>query len=131
MGSREVTARLHGLLKVLQADRRGQGAGAGQPAIEPTCLAILALRDDRTADLKLALYAIENLQNKDGSWPAFNGDDPEGCWTTSLAVLSLMVIGRETEYLKSAIRWLLDAKGREANWFWRWRFHDHRQERAV
>jgi len=121
--AREVTARLHGLLKVLQADRRGQGAGAGQPAIEATCLAILALRNDRTADIKLALHAVEDLQNKDGSWPAFIGDDAEGCWTTSLAALSLMVIGRDTKRLKSAIHWLVDAEGREANWFWRWRFH--------
>ena len=29
--------------------------------------------------------------------------------------------------MKSAIRWLLDAEGREANWLWRWRFRaiDH------
>lgn len=118
----DVAAKLHRMLRVLQSNQGGWGFRANQQAVEPTCLAILALRDDRTADLKLALYAIENLQNKDGSWPAFNGDDPEGCWTTSLAVLSLVVIGRETEYLKSAIRWLLDAKGRETNWFWRWRF---------
>ena len=38
-----------------------------------------------------------------------------------------MAVGRETERLKSAIRWLLDAEGREANWLWRWRFRaiDH------
>jgi hypothetical protein len=73
------------------------------------------------------LHDIEDLQNKDGSWPAFIGDDAEGCWTTSLAVLSLMAVGRETERLKSAIRWLLNAEGREANWLWRWRFRaiDH------
>ena len=127
MESREATARLHGLLRALQVERRGQSAERGQRSIEAACLAILALRNDPPADLKLALHAIEDLQNKDGSWPAFIGDDAEGCWTTSLAVLSLMAVGRETERLKSAIRWLLNAEGREANWFWRWRFRaiDH------
>ena len=127
MESRGVTARLHGLLRALQAERRGKGDEGGQRSIEAACFAILALRNDPPADLKLALHAIEGLQNKDGSWPAFIGDDAEGCWTTSLAVLSLMVVGRETERLKSAIRWLLDAEGREATWLWRWRFRaiDH------
>ena len=122
MDSREAMARLHVLLKGLQAERRGPTAERGQRSIEASCLAILALRNGPPADLKLALHYIEHLQNKDGSWPAFIGDDAEGCWTTSLAVLSLMAVGQETERLKSAIRWLLNAEGREANWFWRWRF---------
>jgi hypothetical protein len=33
-----------------------------------------------------------------------------------------MIVGRESAGLASAIRWLIDAKGREANWFWRWKF---------
>ena len=122
MGSREMTARLRRLFKAAQTDRRGQGAEAGQQAIEATCLTILALRNDQTADIKPALHAVENSQNKDGSWSAFFGDDAEGCWTTSIVVLSLMLTGREIKCLKSAIRWLLDTKGNEANWLWRWRF---------
>ena len=124
---RGTTARLHGLLRAIQAERRGQSAEGCQLSIWAACLAILALRNDPPVDLKLALHAIEALQNKDGSWPAFIGDDAEGCWTTSLAVLSLMAVGRETERLKSAIRWLLNAEGREANWFFRWKFRaiDH------
>lgn len=88
MGSREMTARLRRLFKAAQTDRRGQGAEAGQQAIEATCLTILALRNDQTADIKPALHAVENSQNKDGSWSAFFGDDAEGCWTTSIVVLS-------------------------------------------
>jgi hypothetical protein len=122
MESRAATAKLHGLLRALHAQRRGQRAEDGQWSIEAACFAILALRNDPPADLKPALHDIEDLQNNDGSWPAFLGDDAEGCWTTSLAVLSLMAVGRETERLKSAISWLLDAEGREANWLWRWRF---------
>ena len=122
METREATARLHRIAEGPAGRPSRTEIRAAQLAIEPTCLAILALRNDRRADLELALHAVENLQNKDGSWPAFTGDDPEGCWTTALAVLSLMAIGRETERLKSAIQWLLDARGREANWFWRWKF---------
>jgi hypothetical protein len=127
MDSRQATARLQVLLRALQAERRGQSAERGQRSIEAACLAILALRNDPPADLKLALHAVEASQNQDGSWPAFIGDDAEGCWTTALAVLSLMAARRDTERLKSAIRWLLDAEGREANWLWRWRFRaiDH------
>src|ERR1039458_8840406 len=83
MDSREAMARLHVLLRGLQAERRGPTAERGQRSIEASCLAILALRKGPPADLKLALHDIEDLQNKDGSWPAFIGDDAEGCWTTS------------------------------------------------
>jgi hypothetical protein len=67
MDSREATARLHALLRALQAERRGQSAERGQRSIEAACLAILALRNDPPADLKLALQAVEDLQNQDGS----------------------------------------------------------------
>ena len=97
------------------------GFGADQGAVEPTCLAILALRHQPSAYLERALAAVQNLQNKDGSWPAFIGDEPEGCWATALAVLSLMAAGRETKGLARGIQWLLNARGREANWFWRWK----------
>jgi hypothetical protein len=91
-----------------------------QDAVEPTCLAILALRHQPSAHLEQALDAIENLQNKDGSWPAFVGDEHEGRWTTSLAVLSLLATRHGMERLaRSGIQWLLNARGREAHWFWR------------
>jgi hypothetical protein len=103
--------------------RRGGvwGFGADQGAVEPTCLAILALRHQPSAYLERALAAVQDLQNKDGSWPAFIGDEPEGCWTTALAVLSLMAARHGTKQLARGIHWLLDARGREANWFWRWK----------
>lgn len=122
MATIDVAAKLRRKLRVLQSNQGGWGFQTDQQAMEPTCLAILALRNDRIADLELAFHGIESLQNKDGSWPAFKGDDSEGHWTTSLAVVSLMAIGRKTERLNLAIRWLLDARGREANWFWRLRF---------
>ena len=68
-----------------------------------------------------ATQALLDLQNGDGSWPAFPGDEPEGCWTTALAVLSLVGTGQATKHLASGIQWLLDARGREADWLWRWK----------
>src|SRR5712692_170338 len=92
-----------------------------QGSVESTCLMILALRRQPSIELARAIQALQGLQNTDGSWPAFTGDDPEGCWTTALAVLSLMAARRETKRLARGIQWLLNARGREANWFWRWK----------
>lgn len=68
--------------------RQSRGGAWGfvgnQDAVEPTCFVILALRHEPSGYIEPALDAIENLQNKDGSWPAFMGDEPEGCWTTTL-----------------------------------------------
>ena len=92
-----------------------------QGAVEVTCLAMLALRGESSYRPERAVHALEGLQNCDGSWPAFTGDEPEGCWTTALAVLSLMAARDEMKRLASGIQWLLDARGREANWLWRWK----------
>ncbi len=115
------TATLHEILRARQSHAGAWTFGASQDAVEPTCLAILALRHQPSAHLERALDTIENLQNKDGSWPAFIGDEPEGCWTTALAVLSLMAARHRTKRLAGGIQWLLNARGREANWFWRWK----------
>jgi hypothetical protein len=81
----------------------------------------LALRRQRGSELAPAIQALLGLQNSDGSWPAFTGDEPAGCWTTALAVLSLMATWPETKRLERGIQWLLDARGREGNWFWGWK----------
>jgi hypothetical protein len=122
MANADLAIKLYRQLIALQCTQGGWGFRANQQAVEPTCLVILALRHNRTADVEVALRAVENLQNCDGSWPAFTDDKPEGCWTTSLAVLTLMAIQRQSERVQRGVRWLLDAKGREANWFWRWKF---------
>lgn len=115
MRSRELTAKLHGLLKARPQGRRSQ-------AIESICFTILALRHDPSTTLETARHTLLKLQNRDGSWPSFIGDEPHGCWTTALAVLSLIASGEQPERLQPVINWLLDARGREANWFWRWKF---------
>jgi hypothetical protein len=90
--------------------------------MEPTCLGVLGLRHDRTPDVEVALDAIEKWQNRDGSWPIFASDEAEGCWTTSLAILTLLATRPRSEHIRAGVGWLLDATGREASWFWRWKF---------
>jgi hypothetical protein len=112
-----------GLRETLSANQRSTGAWGyrgNQDSVESTCFAILALRRQPSIELARAVQALQGLQNTDGSWPAFTGDEPEGCWTTALAVLSLMAARHRPKQLASGIQWLLDARGREAIWFWRW-----------
>ena len=115
------TATLREILRARQSHAGAWAFTTSQDAVEPTCLAILALRHQPSAHLERALDTIENLQNKDGSWPAFIGDEPEGCWTTALAVLSLIAARHGTKRMVGGIQWLLNARGREANWLWRWK----------
>jgi hypothetical protein len=72
---------------------------------------------------------LVRLQNPDGSWPAFEGDDPEGCWTTALATIALHFTGATSARLEKSVRWLLNNKGREGHWFWKWKFRT--VDRAV
>ena len=60
------------------------------------------------------------MQNTDGSWPAFLGDDAEGCWTTSLAVITLL--GHNDNSAQRGAQWLIGNTGRESNWFWNLKF---------
>ncbi len=102
--------------------RSGVALPQWQSAVESICLLILALRHTRGLRFDQAVESLQSLQNHDGSWPAFAGDEPEGCWVTAHAILALIAVGREAAGLAPAIQWLLGARGREANWFWRWRF---------
>ena len=113
-----------GLCEALRANQRPTGAWAyrgNQDSVESTCLAILALRQQLGIERARAVQALQGFQNTDGSWPGFSGDEPAGCWTTALAVVSLMATWPETERLERGIQWLLNARGREANWLWRWK----------
>ena len=117
-----------GLIRALR-ERLAQGcslSGAAkrsrdQISVESTCLAVLVLSRQRGLELDRAVQVLLSFQNRDGSWPAFARDEPEGCWTTAMATLALMAAGREPAALASGIRWLVDARGREGNWFWRWK----------
>lgn len=94
-------------------------AGSRQASVEVTCLAILGLRQiGRASDLGRRF--LLQIQNADGSWPAFQGDDAEGCWTTSLAVNTLL--GHNDSSAQRGVQWLIGSRGRESHWFWNLKF---------
>src|SRR5262245_3130216 len=121
---------LMGLIRDLQVQietcrlpRGGWACGSSsRAAIETTCYALMALRNREQSARDDAIDLLLRTQNPDGSWPAFDGDDQEGCWTTSLATIALRFVGLPSEILQKPIGWLLDNKGREGHWLWRWKF---------
>lgn len=101
----------------------GWASGDGQSAsVEATCLALLALRETGSPIYEKGRRLLEGLRNIDGSWPAFAGDDPEGCWTTSLAIIVLNALQPRPHSVKKALSWLLRNKGREGHWLWNLKF---------
>ena len=88
-----------------------------QMALEPTCLALLALRP---TDPWIS-EALVDIQRSDGSWGSFAGDDdPSGL--TGLALLALSTLETAGNARSRAARWLLRSRGKEADWPWRWKF---------
>ena len=71
-----------------------------------------------------ALHALLASRNRDGSWPAFSGDDPGSSWATAIAVFALAMVARPLPEWERGVAWLVNAKGREANWLWRWKFQN-------
>src|SRR3984893_11524674 len=96
---------LHEMLRANQKITGTWGYRGNQDSVEATCLAMLALCRQPGNELARAVHALQGLQNEDGSWPAFTGDEAEGCWTTALAVLSLMPARHATKPLASGIQW--------------------------
>jgi hypothetical protein len=89
-------------------------ANGRQAALEPTCLALLALHGAGAEPLL-------DRQLGDGSWAAFDGDtEPSGL--TGLALLTLNALGVEAVYRQRAESWLISTRGRESVWPWRWKF---------
>ncbi|HWQ91797.1 MAG TPA: hypothetical protein VN673_09005, partial [Clostridia bacterium] len=108
--------------ETLQRAQRKSGAWGyrgNQASVETTCLAILAIRRHGAFETSRAVRLLEDLQNPNGSWPGFAGDDKDGCWATALAAFTLMAARSDKKHLMPAIDWLLKARGREANWLWR------------
>ena len=63
-------------------------ASPSQPAIETTCYSALVLGSALVGDIEPAQQFLLRTQNPNGSWPVFPGDDQEGGWITSLAVIT-------------------------------------------
>jgi hypothetical protein len=97
-------------------------ASSSQPAIEPTCYSALALGSAPVGDIERAQNLLLVTQNPNGSWPVFPGDDQDGGWVTSLAVMVLRDVVSAIPARMQGFHWLLDCAGRESNWFWKWKF---------
>jgi hypothetical protein len=95
-------------------------SASGQVSIEATCLASLALSQCRGADLPMVGGLID-WQNRDGSWPPFAGYT-DGSWVTAPAVLTLLMQNGISRSVERAAHWLIEHKGAEAHWLWRWKF---------
>jgi len=95
--------------------------GSLQPSVEATTLAILASAAEFPEVPAHSVRFLLSVQRGDGSWPAFKGDD-DGSWTTAMAAVALSRVGGDSRVLEKATAWLLDTKGREAHWLWRWKF---------
>jgi hypothetical protein len=101
----------------------GWASGIGSRAsVETTCYALMALHDRRDTPRDHAIDLLLRVQNRDGSWPAFEGDDAEGCWTTALALIALRFVTARRTGFERSLTWLLENKGLEGHWFWKWKF---------
>ena len=97
-------------------------ASSSQPALEPTCCAALALSSFPGGALERAYEFLLRTQNPNGSWPAFAGDEPDGAWVTSLAVIALRDVVPAIPARLQGVHWLVNCTGKESNWFWKWKF---------
>jgi len=95
---------------------------AGQAAVEPTTLTLLALPSTSVRERDRAIRFLLEIQNPNGSWPAFLGDDTEGSGLTGLVVYALNRSGVGGTATGRAIRWLLHSRGWESHWLWKWKF---------
>src|SRR5881296_717878 len=90
----------------------GWASGNGSRAsVETTCYGLMALHDRRGVVRDNAIDFLLRIRNRDGSWPAFDGDDAEGCWTTALALIALRFANSELTDFEKSTSWLLLNKG--------------------
>jgi hypothetical protein len=96
-------------------------AASQQASIEATCLAAFALADETPASAAESTLLLLKSQFADGCWPAFEGDS-EGSWTTALSLCYLNGMTDFASARERAYRWLIEERGRESHWLWRWKF---------
>ncbi len=95
---------------------------SAQASLETTCLAALATGSEDSDAERRAQDFLLRVQNPNGSWPAFSGDDEDGVWVTSLAVIALRDVVSAIPARLRGVGWLLECVGRESNWLWKWKF---------
>jgi hypothetical protein len=118
-GVEELVARLRADLYARQLSEGGWsfGLNSTQMALEPTCLALLALLSKAGNGARILI----RCQHPDGDWGTFAGDD-DASGLTGLALLTLNALGIDSDARSRAVRCLLRIRGREADWPWRWKF---------
>ena len=93
-----------------------------QPTLEPTCYSVFALGSLATDVREHAHSFLLRAQNPNGSWPVFAGDNHDGSWITSLVAIALRDLVSTIPARLRGLHWLLSSAGKEANWFWKWKF---------
>jgi hypothetical protein len=96
-------------------------ASSDQPVIESSCLAAFVSEIGSKTRVRAQQFLL-GAQNPNGSWPALLEDDREGAWVTSLAVIALRDCVPAIPSRLRAYQWLIHFSGKEANWFWKWKF---------
>jgi hypothetical protein len=94
---------------------------SSQTSVEATSLAAIALNSGSSDASRSGIEQLLRLQRRDGGWPAFLGDS-EGSWTTALALCALNQMTDFASAREKGFHWLIAERGREAHWFWRWKF---------
>ncbi|MHB8500918.1 MAG: prenyltransferase/squalene oxidase repeat-containing protein [Candidatus Acidiferrales bacterium] len=97
-------------------------ANTAQTAVEPTALALLALPSNSARERDDAIHFLLHVQNANGSWPAFRGDDGEGSGLTGLALYALNRCCAQGMVTNRAVQWLRESRGWESHWLWKWKF---------
>ena len=97
-------------------------ATSSQPTLEPTCYSLLALGKSDSGVVERAQGFLLRAQNTNGSWPVFFGDDHDGSWVTSLVAIALRDLVSAIPARLRGFDWLMNCAGKEANWFWKWKF---------
>jgi len=93
-----------------------------QSAVEPTALALLALPSNSVRERDAAIRFLLQMQNANGSWPAFCGDDGGGSGLTGLALYALNRCCVQGTVTNRAVDWLIKSRGWESHWLWKWKF---------
>jgi hypothetical protein len=80
---------------------------ASEPAVEPTAVAVLAIRDEpgsESAFQRGVAWLVDN-QNEDGGW-GVTQDDPESGWQTAWALIALGVSNSNVDPIIPGVDWL-------------------------
>ena len=115
-------------LRVMLARRQLANGGwsalssSSQAALESSAFACIALNSEFAPAHDQALKFFLRIQNPNGSWPAFFGDDHEGCWATSLVIIALRDNVEAVPQRLKAFEWLVHSAGEESHWLWKWKF---------